>query len=520
MRITQSLHRARQQGPERIATVFGRRRRTVAETVDRVARLSGALREAGVGNGDRVGIYALNSDRYHELLFAIPWAGAVVNPVNTRWSTAEVGYSLTDCQTSVLFVDDAFASVADELRNLVPGLHTVIFCGDGDTPPGMISYETLVRDTAPAADAERGGDDLFGIFYTGGTTGQPKGVMLSHRACLTSAMGSLVSTDILSRGGTLLHAAPMYHLADIAAWNIGNLTGSTHVMVPSFTSAGVITAIADHRVTDALLVPTMIQMLVDAPELAAADLSSVQRIMYGASPIAESVLIRARQALPNARFTQAYGMTELAPIATLLTAEDHDDPSLTRSCGRAAAHAEVRIVSVGDNELPYGDVGEIAVRGDHVMTGYWNKPDETSRALRGGWMHTGDAGYMDARGFVFVVDRIKDMVITGGENVYSVEVENAIAKHPAVAQVAVVGVPDDQWGERVHAVVVTRPGHVVDLVELQDFCRVHIAGYKLPRSLELIDALPISGAGKVLKRELRRRHVTAGEQASPESART
>jgi acyl-CoA synthetase (AMP-forming)/AMP-acid ligase II len=514
VRLTQSLREAERRGPDRLSTVFGERRRTAGETIDRVARLAGALRGAGVRDGDRVGIYALNSDRYHEVLFGVPWAGGVVNPVNVRWSVAEVAYSLVDCQTSVLFVDDAFAGTVDELRALAPDVHTVIFCGDGELPAGLVSYEDLVAGAAPVADAERGGDDLYGIFYTGGTTGQPKGVMLSHRACLTSAMGSLVSTDILSRGGVLLHVAPMYHLADIAAWNIGNLTGSTHVMVPSFTPAATIAAITHHQVTDALLVPTMIQMLVDAPDLAGADLSSIRRIMYGASTISESVLGRARAALPNARFTQAYGMTELAPIATLLTAEDHDDPSLMRSCGRAAAHAEVRIVSEDDLEVSRGEVGEIAVRGDHVMSGYWNKPDDTKHALRGGWMHTGDAGYMDARGFVFIVDRIKDMVITGGENVYSVEVENAIAKHPAVAQVAVVGVPDDRWGERVHAVVVAHPGQGLELGELQDLCRKHIAGYKLPRSLEVVDVLPISGAGKVLKRELRRQYLATHQRTS------
>jgi acyl-CoA synthetase (AMP-forming)/AMP-acid ligase II len=518
VRLTQSLLQAQQQGPDRLSTVFGDRRRTVGETFERVARLAGALRETGVRDGDRVGIYALNSDRYHELLYAVPWAGGVVNPVNVRWSAAEVAYSLVDCQTSVLVIDDAFAGAVDEIRGLAPDLHTVIFCGDGELPDGLVSYEDLVADTAPVADAERGGDDLYGIFYTGGTTGQPKGVMLSHRACLTSAMGSLVTTDILSRGGVLLHVAPMFHLADIAAWIIGNLTGSTHVMMPSFTPAGVIAAIARHQVTDALLVPTMIQMLVDAPDLAGADLSSISRIMYGASTISESVLRRARLALPNARFTQAYGMTELAPVATLLRAEDHDDPSLIGSCGRAAAHAQVRIVSPDGIEVPRGEVGEITVRGDHMMAGYWDKPEDTKDALRGGWMHTGDAGYMDARGFVFVVDRIKDMVITGGENVYSAEVENAIAKHPAVAQVAVISIPDDHWGERVHAVVVTRPGQSLELVELQDFCRQYIAGYKLPRSLEAIEALPISGAGKVLKRELRRPHfeaqATDGERSS------
>ncbi|MDT0200679.1 long-chain-fatty-acid--CoA ligase [Nocardioides sp. AE5] len=503
MQITQSLHTAMQTGPGRVSTIFGDRVRTIADTTDRVARFAGALRDLGVSDGERVGIYALNSDRYHEFLYAVPWAGGAVNPVNSRWSATEVAYSLVDCGTNILLVDDAFASTVAELRAKAPNLHTVIFCGEGDAPEGTLPYEELVAANDPVEDARRSDDDLYGVYYTGGTTGDPKGVMLDHRALLTSAMGSLVTTDILSRGGVLLHAAPMFHLADGAAWNIANLTGATHVIVPSFTVAGVVRAIEGHRVTDALLVPTMIQAVVDSPESEGADLSSMQHIMYGASPISESTLARAREVFSNARFTQAYGMTELAPVATLLGPDDHDNPALARSCGRAAAHAEVRVVDAEDRLLPPGEVGEIVSRGDHMMQGYWNKPEESAKALAGGWMHTGDAGYMDENGYFFVVDRIKDMIITGGENVYSVEVENVLVKDERILQAAVVGVPDDQWGERVHAFLILEPGAEITVEDVRDWCRQHIANYKLPRSIDVVDAFPLSGAGKVLKRELR-----------------
>lgn len=513
MNITQTLHSALQRSPERIITICGDRTRTVAESADRIARLAGALRSMGIQDGDRIGIYALNSDRYHELLLAVPWAGGVVNPVNIRWSPAEVAYSLVDCGTDVLFVDDAFAGAVGALKAKAPNLATVVFCGDGPTPEGMVGYEQLIEDHDPVEDARRGGDDLFGVYYTGGTTGNPKGVMLSHDNLLSSAMGSMVTADILTRGGNLLHAAPMFHLADIAAWSIGMLTGSTHVIVPMFTPEGVLEAVSRHQVTDTLLVPTMIQMLVDSPLADGADLASLQRVVYGASPMPQGVLDRARKTFSNARFTQAYGMTELSPIATLLTAEDHDDPGLTRSCGRPTSCSELRIVDPDDNEVPRGTVGEVVVRGDHVMQGYWNQPKTTTSALRNGWMHTGDGAYMDERGYVFIVDRIKDMIVTGGENVFSAEVENALTQHPAVASCAVIGVPDPDWGERVHAVIVLRSDDKPTLEELRDFGRELIAGYKLPRSVAFVDALPLSGAGKILKRELREEHWAGAERA-------
>jgi acyl-CoA synthetase (AMP-forming)/AMP-acid ligase II len=513
MYLTQTLHRALQQEPDRLATIFGDRTRTVAESADRVARLAGALHALGVASGDRVGILALNSDRYHEYLLAVPWADAVLNPINIRWSPAEIAYSLRESRTSVLLVDDTFAQMVPALRNAWQELSTVIYMGDGETPDGMLDYEHLVASTEPVADARRGGDELLGLYYTGGTTGTPKGVMLSHRNLLTSALGSLATGSFLSPGGRLLHAAPMFHLADGASWAAGQLVGSTHVMVPSFTPKGVLAAIAEQAVTDALLVPTMIQMLVDDADVAEHDLSGMRHIVYGASPMSEAVLERARKTFHNTDFMQAYGMTELSPVATMLQPGEHEDPGLRRSAGRAAPHTEVRVVDPEDNEVPRGTVGEIVARGDNMMLGYWERPEETATALRGGWMHTGDGGYMDNAGFVYVVDRIKDMIVSGGENIYSAEVENVLAKHPAVATCAVIGVPDERWGERVHAVVVLQDGQQVDEAELGEFCRQHIAGYKAPRSVEFTDALPMSGAGKILKRELRKRHwPEAGSQ--------
>jgi acyl-CoA synthetase (AMP-forming)/AMP-acid ligase II len=249
----------------------------------------------------------------------------------------------------------------------------------------------------------------------------------------------------------------------------------------------------------------MLQMLVDHPELPAHDMSSLSKMLYGASPISEALLDRVMKALPWTALTQGYGMTELSPLATVLPPEDHTGARL-RSAGKAASITELRIADEDDREVPRGTVGQILVRGGQVMQGYWRKPEETEAALRGGWMHTGDAAYMDDEGYIFIVDRVKDMIVSGGENVYSAEVENAVARHPAVAMCAVIGVPDADWGERVHAVVVLKPEASATAEEIRDHTKTLIAGYKAPRSVEFVDALPISGAGKVLKRELREKY--------------
>jgi acyl-CoA synthetase (AMP-forming)/AMP-acid ligase II len=506
MYLTQGLHRALQQHPGDVMTICGDRERTYSEVAGRVARLASALRELGVNRGDRVAMLSVNSDRYVEYLLAVPWADAVLNPVNVRWSPAEVAYSLADSGSTVLFVDDNFVSMVPALREAHSGLRTVIHCGDGEPPDGMVSYEELISAHQPVPDVRRGGQDLAGVFYTGGTTGFPKGVMLSHAALVTSALGLVATGRTFVTGDRFLHVAPMFHLADLATFNAVLMLGGSHVMVPAFKPRAVLDAIQRHRVTATLLVPTMIQLVVDDPAVAGFDLASLRSVVYGASPISPAVLDRAMKVFDSADFTQGYGMTELAPLATLLSPEDHRNGALLRSAGRAAPNTEIRVVDPDGLEVPAGTQGEITVRGGNVMQGYWNKPEETAAVLRDGWMHTGDGGYLDEDGYLFVVDRLKDMIVSGGENVYSIEVENALAEHPAVAQCAVIGVPDAQWGERVHAVVVLRDGVPATAEELRAHSKSLIAGYKTPRSIEFADSLPISGAGKILKRELRRKY--------------
>ncbi len=505
MYLTQPLHRSAQQRPDQVATVFSGREFTFAETYRLVARLAGGLRSLGVQRDDRVAILSLNSDRYLQSLLAIAWADAVVVPVNVRWSVKEIGYSLVDAGVKVLLVDDRFAGMVPELSAQCPQLGIVVHCGEGPTPAGAVDFAALA-ESEPIPDAHRSGEALAGIFYTGGTTGAPKGVMLSHRNLFVSALGS-AAMGLGTVEGRMLHVAPMFHLAGLSFVIVNLLLGGEHVIIPAFEPVATLAAVSEHGITDVLLVPTMVQMVVDHPRVGEFDLSSLRNVTYGASPISEALLGRTRAAFPSVALAQAYGMTELSPVATLLLDSDHDHPVRRRSAGRAAPHVLVRIVDPDGVEVPRGEFGEIVAAGDNVMLGYWGKPAETAAAIRGGWMHTGDGGHMDDDGYVYVRDRLKDMIISGGENVYSIEVENAVASHPAVAQCAVIGVADERWGERVHAVVVLAPGAALTLDELQEHARREIAGYKVPRSLEIVSALPMSGAGKILKRELRHAHV-------------
>jgi len=507
MNVTQGLRRALQINPNGLAIVCGDRRQTWRQVGERVARLAAGIRSLGAADGDRVAILSLNSDRYLELYLAAGWSGTVIVPLNIRWSPLENEDAVRDCRADILFVDKAFAPVGAALAKALPGLK-LVYADDGDTPTGMENYETLIDRSAAMPDTMRDGADLAGIFYTGGTTGRSKGVMLSHSNLMVNALNAL-GEGLWPGSTTYLHAAPMFHLANGAAMYSVLLSGGSNVIIQGFTPDGVAAAIQRDRVTDVLLVPTMIQMFVDHPKLGSYDLSSLKGIAYGASPISEALLGRAIKALPNVQFTQAYGMTELAPIATILHWKEHIGDGRAkgrhRAAGRVTLGCEIRIVDADDKVVPYGTVGEIAVRGDNVMMGYWERPEETAKAVIDGWMHTGDGGYMDEDGFVYVVDRVKDMIISGGENVYSAEVENALAQHPAVAQCAVIGIPSERWGEQVHAIVVTKNGASASPDELMEFCKTLIAGYKCPRSVDVTGtALPLSGAGKVLKRELRK----------------
>ena len=505
--LTEMLNSAARGGSGAISTTFDGRERTWRETRERVARLAGGLNALGVRRGDRVAILALNSDRYTEFLSGVWWAGAVVVPLNIRWTAAETAYSLEDSGAGCLFVDAAFAGLAPQIRAICPGLRQVVYCDDGAPPEGMLSYEALLGENAPAADAEAGGEDLAGLYYTGGTTGFPKGVMIPHRALWYNNMLCAKLLEVEPED-VILHAAPMFHMADSCVGGAASIVGATHAYVARFDAEAVMATIGAKGVTHTVVVPTMIAMLLQHPAFATERLKSLRVVGYGGSSISRGVLAEALLKLPHVRFVQVYGQTEMAPVVTSLPASYHalDGARSTKlaAAGRVAPGCELRIVDAAGVDVGVGEVGEIVARGPGMMQGYWRQPEQTAATIRDGWVHTGDGAYQDQDGFVFIVDRMKDMIVTGGENVFTAEVESAISTHAAVAEVAVIGIPSEQWGEAVHAVVVLRAGHAATEDELISHCELLIANYKRPRSVTIRTAsLPLSGAGKVLKRELR-----------------
>ncbi|MDP2000678.1 MAG: long-chain fatty acid--CoA ligase [Rhodoferax sp.] len=506
MYLTAGLHRSLQRHPDKTATVDGLRRQTFSQLASRVSRLAGALGQLGVARGDRVAVLALNSDRYMETALAVWWLGGVLNPVNTRWTAGEVAYALQDCGARVLFVDDALAHLTVGLSGQVPTLQTTVAMSNQMEPAYGLSFETLIDQATPVDDVRCDNSELAAILYTGGTTGFPKGVMLSHANLWAALVGRMAEVPNPGHFITLL-TAPLFHVAGLGRMLGQTVVGGTCVTFPAFNAEAVLRILASERITDVVVVPSMLQMLLEAPTFAQTDLSSLQRILWGAAPITVPLLERAFQAFPGVEFIHAYGMTETAASVSVhhigRSAGERASGRI-RSAGRAGFSTEIRIADDNGQELPRGQSGEILVRGPVVMMGYWGRPEDTEHAMRGGWLHTGDGGTMDDEGYVYVVDRIKDMVISGGENVYPAEVEEVLGRHPGVASSAVIGIPHEKWGETVHAVVVLRPDVSLEEGLLIAHCRTHLSGYKCPKSIEFRPTLPLSAAGKVLKGELRK----------------
>lgn len=475
---------------------------TYGEHGSRVLRLASALRkELGVEPGDRVAVMSLNSAGFEELYHAGLLGACVVNPLNLRFAPRELSHVLADSATTVVFVDVWFAGVIDAVREAA-GVRTVVLMGEGDGPHDH-RYEDLIAAGEEVVPPEPEEDDAALLMYTGGTTGLPKGVLLTQRA-LVLTLYHIGMTIRIEPDDVYLAQVPMFHAASMGAILGMPTTGGQLVSVPVFDPGGVMTAMEAHRCTNTIMVPTMLAMTFAHPEYRPERMSSLQRLTYGASPMPRPVLQRVRADLPHVQLFQGYGMTESAALVSVLMPADHEREDKLGSAGRAVAGTVLAVQDELGTELPHGQVGEVCVRGGQFMREYWRRPEETDAAFAGGWYHSGDAGYVDDEGYLFLVDRTKDMIVTGGENVYSTEVEQALAAHPAVAQVAVIGVPDDTWGEAVHAVVVLQPGQSATEAELVEHARGLIAGYKVPKAVTFREEpLPLSGAMKVLKRELR-----------------
>jgi len=517
MELTQSIRRAARLTPHKTAVESGDFTMTWQTFEERCARLAAALKSLGLEEGGRVAILSLNSWRYLECYFGPLWAGGVFVPINHRWSVPEMAHALTDSGATILVVDGAHVKHVDELRKAAPALRHVIYADDGPVMDQQLPYEGLLEAHDPADDAGRGYEDLAAIFYTGGTTGRSKGVMLSHRNFMFNSLAGMVNLNIRP-DSTHIHTGPLFHLAAGARVFTTTVAGARHIVLSGFRAKDVLRTIERKKVTHMVLVPTMLNMLMNEPGLEKYDLSSLTDLSYGASPMPEALIRKIMERLPDVRIVQSYGMTELSPVATSLPPENHvpDGPGAAKlkSAGKPIFGVDVRVVDEQDIEKPVGEIGEVVVRGPNVMQGYWNQPELTAEALRGGWMHTGDAGYMDEDGYLFMVDRVKDMIISGGENVFSAEVEDVLMKHAAVLECAVIGIPDEKWGEAVHAIIVPRDGAQVTEQDLIAHCKEAIAGYKCPRSVEIrTEALPQSGPGKILKSELRKPYWEGKDRA-------
>ncbi|MEM7091571.1 MAG: AMP-binding protein [Actinomycetota bacterium] len=483
------LKRAEALFPDRTAVVCEDTRRSYVELAGRIRQVAGLL-ESMTEPGDRVALWAANSDRYLELFIGVPCANRAIVPHNTRWAEPELVYATEDAGAKILICDRDPGGLANSVER-------VIRLDTGE-------YDALLAE-APEAEPTIAPDTLAGLFYTGGTTGASKGVMLTHQNLMANAVHTQLAQPMLE-DDVYLTMAPMFHAAGIYCAMSLMWVGGINVILPAFVPGNVLDVIEGHRITCAIAVPSMLAAMIEAQRPSPRDVSSLRWISHGASPIALETLKSADE-LFGCELIHLYGATELSPLATIFRHEDRflGDPKRAKSCGTAPPGVNLEIRDKDGARLPAGQPGEVTVQGPNVMLGYWNKPEQTADVLTDdGWYSTGDVGYLDDEGYLYLVDRSKDMIVSGGENVYCTEVEDAIYTHPGVLEATVFGIPDEQWGEAVHAVVVPREGVEIDEATVIEHCRTQIGGYKVPKSVSFqSDELPKSGPGKVLKRDLR-----------------
>ena len=484
-----SLGRAARYFPERPALSSGAARLTFGELHGRVAQVASALSRHGFAAGDRLALLLPNAAEYLELIYACAWLGVIAVPLNTRFSAVEIDRVLGDASPHGLIRHSSLA---------VPTVQV----------PWQRVLDKEPLDLQSSAPPEPIYDPtaVLALIYTSGTTGHPKGVMLTHAATLAN-VDHLNYWMPYHEGGVYLHAAPLFHIADFPFMFAAPAFGASQVTIPKFSPDAFCETVQRERVSYTVLVPTMINLLTQFPDLSRYDLGCLKQLVYGGSPIAPEVIHRTRAVFPKLRLIQIYGLSETGFLTALQ--DDEHTPQRLLSCGRPCAGIDVRVVDASGTEVGVGQPGEVVARGANVMRGYWNNPEETVSAFRNGLFRTGDIGYQDAEGYLYILDRVKDMIVTGGENVYSGEVEAVLYEHPAIREAAVFGIPDSRWGELVMACVVLKPGAALGVDELLAHCRRSLASYKIPRRVEFSDLeLPKTGSGKILKRALRERFWT------------
>lgn len=513
--LTQFVERAASINRHGTATICGDRRRTWSEVLDRVRRAAGMLRELGLAPGERVAILAPNSDTYLEYLFAVAWAGGVIVPINTRLAPAEMLGCLEDCGAAMLAVAEPFVEVVGGIRERLPQLRQFIYLGQGRVPEACVCHEERIASQRPVENAGRADDDLYALFYTSGTSGTAKGVMINHQGMFVNVLQWIAAVRVTGQDRFLI-VPPMFHAAGAENSLALAALAATACIPPAFDALESLRLIENEQLTKLPLVVPMLDRLVRHPQIGRFDLSSIDKITYGASPIHADLLKRAMAAFPGASFFQIFGQTEGGPAVTCLAPEYHVSAGpyagKLQSAGTPLIGVDVAILDEHGRRLADGETGEICIRGAGVAPGYWMQPELNETAYVDGWLRSGDAGHLDEDGFLYISDRVKDMIISGGENVYPAEVERVLLGHDAIEECAVIGIPSAQWGEQVHAIVRCKAGKTASAGELIARCREHLAGYKTPRRVEFREQpLPLGATGKILKRELRSPYWEGGD---------
>ena len=477
------------------------------EMYEEVKSFGSGLANIGVKKDSRIAIIAQNSDQYLLSFFAISWADAIIVPVNVRLLSKEIVFVLNQSEAELLLFDENFSGLVEEILPELISIKKCVFLGKGSAPKFSLSYYEVKEVNNFASDANRSGEKVFGIIYTGGTTGKPKGVVLSYHNVLANA-NSLIKAIDFTNVPRFLHVCPMFHSANLIGFLITSLLGGTHVVLPNFHPENVLKRIEDKQVNATLLVPTMISFIINSEHLSKYDISCLELLIYGSSPMSISNIEKSMLVFRNTRLYQGYGLTETSPILSILDHKEllnNSDKTPLASAGKVIDGVELKIVDQELNTVNTLEVGEIVVRGNNVTSGYWNNVEATKEVLNNGWLHTGDLGYKDNSDFIYIVDRKKDMIISGGENIFSIEVEKVLSSHPQITDAAVIGIPDEIWGETVHAIINTKNNQDIDEQKLIKYCKENLASYKCPRSIEVRNRpFPLSGVGKVLKAELRK----------------